>query len=91
MGLKKYVRSCVSLKKNKSQGKTVEVTVSSTEDNSETFCLDFVQEFGLRSISDPDPLRSTWSYIALALLGPDPDPEAMKSTKKIQLIRRTSS
>jgi hypothetical protein len=36
----------VSLKKYKAQGKAVEVTVNSKEENSEDFCLDFVQEFG---------------------------------------------
>jgi hypothetical protein len=35
------VRGCVSLKKYKSQGKAVEVTVNNN------FCLDFVQEFSL--------------------------------------------
>jgi hypothetical protein len=49
--LKKYVRGCVSLKKYKSQGKAVEVTVNSKEENSEEYCLDFVQEFGLRKFS----------------------------------------
>jgi hypothetical protein len=29
------------------QGKAVEVTVNSKEENSEDFCLDFVQEFSL--------------------------------------------
>jgi hypothetical protein len=38
------VKGCVSLKKYKSQGKAVEVTVNSKE---EDFCLDFVQEFSL--------------------------------------------
>jgi hypothetical protein len=37
----------VNWKKNKSQGKAVELTVNSKEENSEDFCLDFVQEFGL--------------------------------------------
>ncbi len=41
------VRGCVSLKKKKSQGKAVEVTVNSKEENCQDFCLDFVQEFGL--------------------------------------------
>ncbi len=36
------IRGCVSLKKYKSQGKAVEVTVNSKEENSEDFCLDFV-------------------------------------------------
>ncbi len=37
----------MSLKKEKSQGNAVEVTVNSKEENSEDFCLDFVPEFGL--------------------------------------------
>ncbi len=41
------VRGGVSLKKYKSQGKAVEVTVNSKEENPEDFCLDFVQEFSL--------------------------------------------
>ncbi len=41
----------MSLKKYKSQGKTVEVTVNSKEENSSNFCLDFVQEFGFGSVS----------------------------------------
>jgi hypothetical protein len=41
------VRGCVSLKKYKSQGKAVEVTVNSKDENSQDFCLDFIQEFGL--------------------------------------------
>jgi hypothetical protein len=36
----------VSFKKYIFQGKAVEVTVNSKEENSEDFCLDFVQEFG---------------------------------------------
>ncbi len=35
------------MKKSKSQGKAVKVTVNSKEKNSKDFCLDFVQEFGL--------------------------------------------
>jgi hypothetical protein len=42
----KIVRGCVSLKKYKSQGKAVEVTVNSKD--SYDFCQDFVQEFGHR-------------------------------------------
>jgi hypothetical protein len=38
----------VILQKYKSQGKSVEVTLNSKEENYEDFCLDFVQEFGLR-------------------------------------------
>jgi hypothetical protein len=38
----------MSLKKYKSQGKAVDMTVNNKEENSEDFCLDFVQEFGLR-------------------------------------------
>jgi hypothetical protein len=41
----------VSLNKFKSQCKAVAVTVNSQEENS-YICLDFVQEFGLRSLSD---------------------------------------
>ncbi len=37
----------MSLRKQKSQGKAVEVTVNSKEENSEDFCPDFIQEFGL--------------------------------------------
>ncbi len=36
------------MKKYKSRGKAVEVTANSKEENFEDFCLDFVQEFGLR-------------------------------------------
>ncbi len=43
--LYKYIRCCVSLKN--SQGKALEMTVNCKEENSEDFCLDFVQEFGL--------------------------------------------
>ncbi len=35
------------MKKYKSQGKAVEMTVNNKEENSEDFCLDFVREFGL--------------------------------------------
>ena len=42
------VRGCVILQKNKPQGEDVEVTVNSMEENYEDFCLDFIQEFGLR-------------------------------------------
>jgi hypothetical protein len=44
------VRGCVSLKKQKSQGKDVEVTVNSKEENSYDFRLDFFQVFGLRPL-----------------------------------------
>jgi hypothetical protein len=40
----------MSLKKYKSQGKAVKVTVNSKEENSSDFCLDFVQEFCLCSV-----------------------------------------
>ncbi len=43
----KYVRVCMSLKKQKSHRTAVLVTVNSKEKNSEIFCLDFVQEFDL--------------------------------------------
>jgi hypothetical protein len=36
------VRSCVTLKTIKSQGKAVEMNVNSREENSLDFCLDFV-------------------------------------------------
>ncbi len=39
----------MSLKKQKSQGKAVEVTVNSKEENSYDFCIDFIQEFSLSS------------------------------------------
>ncbi len=35
------------MKKQKSQGKAVEVTVNTKAENSSDFCLDFVKEFGL--------------------------------------------
>jgi hypothetical protein len=41
------VRGCVSLKKEKPQGKPVELTVNTKEENSYYFYLDFGQEFGL--------------------------------------------
>ncbi len=34
-------------KNKKSQGKAVQVTVNSKEENSKDFCLDFLQEFDL--------------------------------------------
>ncbi len=39
----------MSLKKYKSRGKAVKVTVNRQEENFQDFCLDFVQEFGLRT------------------------------------------
>jgi len=47
--LNKNCKSCVSLKKCKSQGKAkaVEVTLNNKEENFQDFCLYFVQEFGL--------------------------------------------
>jgi hypothetical protein len=45
--MRKYIRGCVSLKRQKSQGKAVDVTVNSKEENSQDFCLDLVQEFSL--------------------------------------------
>jgi hypothetical protein len=42
------VRDCESLKKWKSEGKAVKVTMNSKEENSQDFCLDFVQEFSFR-------------------------------------------
>jgi hypothetical protein len=48
--VKEKSRNCKRLKKYKSQGKAVEVTVNSKEENSYNFCLDYVQEFGLCTI-----------------------------------------
>jgi hypothetical protein len=45
------VRGCVSLMKLKSQGKAVEMTVNSKEENFSDFCPDFVQEFVLCNAS----------------------------------------
>jgi hypothetical protein len=47
--LYRNVRGCVSLKKQTSRGKVVEVTANNKEENSSDFCLDFVQEFALVS------------------------------------------
>jgi hypothetical protein len=41
----------VNFKKYKSQGKAIEVTVNSKEENSSDFCLDFVPEFGIKRIN----------------------------------------
>ncbi len=46
---------CLSLKKHKSHGKAGEVTVNNKEENSSDFCLDFVQEFSLRTKSSFPP------------------------------------
>jgi hypothetical protein len=43
----------VSFYKYISQGQAVKVTVISKEENSQDFCLDFVQEFGLRTRKGP--------------------------------------
>jgi hypothetical protein len=40
----------VSLKKEKSQGKAVEVTVNIKDENSSDFCLDVYREFGLWTV-----------------------------------------
>jgi hypothetical protein len=40
------VRDCVSLKKQKSQGKAVEMIANSKKEKSWDFCLDFILEFG---------------------------------------------
>jgi hypothetical protein len=48
----------VSLKKQKSPDKSVEVTVNSKEKNSLDFCLDFVQEFGLLPLHIIGPVKS---------------------------------
>ncbi len=68
------VKGCVSLKKYKSQGKAVEVTVNRKEENSEDFCLDFVQEFGLNSTLLISPLPPTlwlsiWSFLRKRRVG----------------------
>ncbi len=44
------VRGCESLKKQKSQGKVEDLTVNSKEENSQDFCLGFVQEFSLCTV-----------------------------------------
>jgi hypothetical protein len=44
-------RGCVSLKKYRSQGKALKVTLNSKEETPQDFFLDFVQEFGLRAKS----------------------------------------
>jgi hypothetical protein len=64
--LKKYLRGCVSLKKYKSQSKAVEVTVNSKEENSEDFCLDSVQEFGIWTEHQSGP-HSTYTMYTLVL------------------------
>ncbi len=46
----------MSLKKQKFQGKAVEVTVNNKKENSEDFYLEFVQEFGLILTFTPDTL-----------------------------------
>jgi hypothetical protein len=45
------VRGCASFQKYKSQGKAVEMTVNSKEENSSDFCLDFFPEFGIQRIN----------------------------------------
>ncbi len=50
MRILEIVRGCLTLKKYKSQGIAVEVTVNSKEENSDHFCLDYVQEFGLCTV-----------------------------------------
>ncbi len=67
---KKYVRGCVSLKKQKSQGKAVEMTVNSKKENSLDFCLDFVQEFGVRCPFQVPPL----TYVNHSVLSASEDP-----------------
>ncbi len=46
--MSKYVTGCMTLKQQKSQGKAVQVAVNNKAENSKDFCLDFVEEFGLR-------------------------------------------
>jgi hypothetical protein len=48
----------MSLKKQKSQDKFVEVTMNSKEENSEDFCLGFVQEFSLWPLHIIGPVKS---------------------------------
>ncbi len=38
------------MKKYKSEGKALEVTVNNKEENSSDFCLDLIKEFGLWSL-----------------------------------------
>ncbi len=68
--LYKYVRGCVSLKKQKSFSRqSCTVYGNSKEENSRGFCLDFVQEFGLCgpsgcnvnvSLTDASPNGFSW-------------------------------
>ncbi len=41
-------RNCKRLREFEEEKIDIEVTVNKKEENSEDFCLDFVQEFGLR-------------------------------------------
>jgi hypothetical protein len=71
----------MSLKKKKSHGTAVEVTVKSKEENFSDFFWILSKNsasgvFLIQIRIDPH------GRIALALLGPDPDPGAMKVTKK---------
>jgi hypothetical protein len=70
VSLKKYIRGCVSLKKEKFQGKNVEMTVNSKEENSLDFRLDFVQEFSVRCPFQVSPL----TYENHSILSASEDP-----------------
>ncbi len=55
----------MSLKKEKCQGKAGQVTVNKKEENTFYFCLDFVQEFGLRKEYDRIVLFTIIFFIKL--------------------------
>jgi hypothetical protein len=57
----------VSLKKYKPEGKAVEVTPNNREENSKDFCLDFVQEFGLR-LGTAVPAAGFTLFVRMVLL-----------------------
>jgi hypothetical protein len=64
----------VSLKKYKFQGKAVEATVSSKEQNTQDFCLNFVQEFGLckeeKLVKKSDFIYQAYSFAVSSLKYP---------------------
>ncbi len=51
------------MKKYKSQGKVVDVSVNSKEENSLEFFLDFVQEFGLCTTYRVNKLEETCAFL----------------------------
>ncbi len=63
------VRGCVSLKKYKYQGKAIELTVNSKEENSQDFCLDFVQEFGPRAVMSREAVSLRSPHIVRHVTG----------------------